>query len=307
MLTHGFAAVSTDVPSANKENLLIKALKEKAEPGTPQKAPRPTAAPTASPAPPAKTDFSSKMAALLGGAKKSTSTDTNKNLQKPILYSAALAVVLLAMGYVSRGQGSLLGDNADTSFPPAPVTAPAKPKPKAVATESKLVTPAKHISSTEADANAAETDAANVEDSVNKENGDATSASSTPKNLPPSGNDKAGTGQGAHNAQPTSAEKVASGIPKAQLAPRQNSEPLDDSSSSDNNANEPQPSSHRHKRHWTIAAQEPSPRRHKHRAPDPEPEIKHHARASIAKAHKVHVYAPTTIKLYDESGNPLRS
>jgi hypothetical protein len=285
MLTHGFAAVSTDIPSANKENLLIKALKEKAEVGTPKKAPRPIA-PKASPEPLAKNDFQSKLAALMGGAAKPA--DKNTNLQKPLLYSAALAAVLLGMGYLSRSQGSLLGDNADSAFPAAPAVAkPAKPKPKTPAAATTAPAP-KRISETQADSNAAENDAANIENSVAADNGDTPLAKKAePKNVIRSGTDKV-------------AEVVKN-------AP--NSKPLD-SSSIDNNANEPQltpSSSRRHRRHQTNAAQERSPRHHKHRAPDPEPEIRHHTRAPKAKVHKVHVYQPTTVRLYDESGNPLRS
>jgi hypothetical protein len=121
MLNQGYAAVTTDIPTARKENLLIKALAEKATTAkfTP---PRRTAV-EASPEPATSKKRLNPVAALTEAAK---TDDKNASLKKTLIYSAALGIVLFAMGYLSHGQGGLLGDSAAQSYPAqAPTSAPA--------------------------------------------------------------------------------------------------------------------------------------------------------------------------------------
>lgn len=116
MLAHGFAAVTTDRPADIKEHLLIKALKEKSltdETGDPRSA----SGRETSPEPPS---TKSKFYSLLGlNAQNPTKPSSAKSFGKPLIFSAALALVLFGMGFLTRGQGSLLGGSAEDVFPPA--------------------------------------------------------------------------------------------------------------------------------------------------------------------------------------------
>lgn len=110
MLSHGYAAVTTDVPSS-KEHLLIKALRAKANAAEEE-------APAAMPSETAPANPKTNLLTKLG-------LDGSKGYAKPILFTAALALVLAGMSYF-KGQNSLLGGSADTAFP-ATNTSPTHP------------------------------------------------------------------------------------------------------------------------------------------------------------------------------------
>lgn len=105
MLNTGYAAVRTDFTTDEKENLLIKALREKATGGV-----RPTRTPeaTAEASPPASEESSKKgvRARLL------EKSSTNKIAG----YCIALVAVLLGMGYFSRNQSEMFGGSAERAF-----------------------------------------------------------------------------------------------------------------------------------------------------------------------------------------------
>lgn len=106
MLKQGFAAASVEPPSERAENPLIKALKEKA--AADKDVPRAAAASAVAAIP---SRGKANLRALLGPG-----ANSRLNMVKPILYSAALALVLFAMTYYSHGKNSLFGGSADASY-----------------------------------------------------------------------------------------------------------------------------------------------------------------------------------------------
>jgi hypothetical protein len=129
MLDQGFAAVTTDVPTERKENLLIKAVAEKATTKTPP--PRRMQVEASPESATAKPKPKSKVIEKLGIA-PSSQDPKSATLKKSIYYSVALGAVLFGMGYMSHGAGSLFGDSAEQAYPPsnaAPAAAPPSSKP----------------------------------------------------------------------------------------------------------------------------------------------------------------------------------
>jgi len=111
MLKQGYAAVTTDFPTAKKENLLIKALVEKATTNT-STPPRRTSVEASPERAAPKSQWNPASALGLAG-----SDNKAVSLKKALIYSAALGVVLFGMGYMSHGQNSLLGDSAEQAYP----------------------------------------------------------------------------------------------------------------------------------------------------------------------------------------------
>ena len=137
MLAEGYAAVTTDFPSSKKENLLIKALAEKATTNT-STPPRRTSVEASPEQAAAKPKWNP--ASMLGQTSPSRNDSKTASLSKSILYAAALGVVLFFMGYLSHGQGSLLGDSAASNYPSS---SPQVPQPSEASTSSATLTPAK--------------------------------------------------------------------------------------------------------------------------------------------------------------------
>jgi hypothetical protein len=125
MLTQGYAAVTTDIPTQAKENALMKALREKST-----ATPTPTAKPKAAQTTAAKTTPQAPKWSVRGMlGLNAPAADGKTSYAKPLIYSAALALVLFGMGFYSHGQNSVLGGSAESAFPPAPIPVPA-PAPK---------------------------------------------------------------------------------------------------------------------------------------------------------------------------------
>lgn len=122
MLHQGYAAVTTDLPTARKEHLLIKALAEKA---TTDKFTPPRRTPVEA-SPEAEPRKGWNPASIL-----SQTNDKNGSVKKTLIYSVALGIVLFAMGYLSHGQNNLFGGSAEQAFPPqtqAPAPTPSVPQ-----------------------------------------------------------------------------------------------------------------------------------------------------------------------------------
>ncbi len=122
MLHQGYAAVTTDLPTARKEHLLIKALAEKA---TTDKFTPPRRTPVEA-SPEAEPKKVWNPASVLRQTK-----DKNPSVKKTLIYSAALGVVLFAMGYITHGQTALFGGSAEQAYPPQTQPAPAPINPAA--------------------------------------------------------------------------------------------------------------------------------------------------------------------------------
>jgi hypothetical protein len=116
MLSQGFAAVTTDLPPEDKENLLIKALVDKAatSPSTPRRT-------TVEACP---DGAMHKPIWNMLGPRKPSDDPKAISLRKALIYSGVLGVVLFAMGYLSHSQDSLLGSSAEQAFPAATAIPP---------------------------------------------------------------------------------------------------------------------------------------------------------------------------------------